>query len=154
MIGSRGGDRLTISVIGRMHPQATDFYDGNWLLSPVKIDVGSFSARIPAGLRVDELREFRQELSKAYEDFGGIAHLRSMEEWLNLAVTVHPSGRVEIHGEAVDSPGVGNRLVFCIDDIDQSYLPAIIDSLASMEHEFPVRGEQERRRRARRPATP
>ncbi|NIH83798.1 WapI family immunity protein [Amycolatopsis granulosa] len=148
-IGSSAGGSLTISVVGRMHPEAIDFDDGNWLLSPVEVVVGHFSACIPASLRADELRAFRTGLSEVYENFGGIARLQSMEGWLSLAATVHSSGRVEIDGEVIDSIGSRNKLIFRLDGIDQSYLPGIIDSLLSIENEFPVRGEEQRLRRLR-----
>ncbi|WP_205673068.1 WapI family immunity protein [Amycolatopsis nivea] len=137
-IGAAHGDRLVIDVLGRMHAGAVDFWDGNWLFSPVDLVVGGFSARVPAGLRAEELRSFREQLAKAYADFGGVARLTSMEEWLDLTVTVAKSGRVEVEGTAID--GRGNRLSFRIGELDQAELPAIIDGLASIETEFPVLG--------------
>ncbi|WP_199786035.1 MULTISPECIES: hypothetical protein [Actinomycetes] len=91
-LGARDGDRLVIEVLGRMHAGAVDFWDGNWLFSPVDLVVGGFTARVPAGLRAEELRSFRKQLAKAYADFGGVARLTSMEEWLDLTVTVAGSG--------------------------------------------------------------
>ncbi|WP_275293410.1 hypothetical protein [Amycolatopsis sp. La24] len=52
-IGAAHGDRLVIYVLGRMHTGAVDFWDGNWLFSPVDLVVGGFSARVPAGLRAE-----------------------------------------------------------------------------------------------------
>lgn len=139
-IGRKGGDRLVITVLGRMHVEAADFWDGNWLFSPVEIVVGGFTAQVPAGLRADELLSFREQLSKAYAEFGGVARLESMERWLGLTVTVEKSGRVEIEGEAIDGHGSGNQLCFEIDGLDQSDLPAIVGELSSIEAQFPVLG--------------
>ncbi|WP_020659485.1 WapI family immunity protein [Amycolatopsis benzoatilytica] len=144
-IGREHGNRLVISVLGRMHGQATDFWDGNWLLSPIEVFAGGFSGRVPAGLRTDELQSFREELENAHEDFGGVARLTSMEEWLELTVTVEKSGRVEIEGAVADGEGLGNdgtgnRLSFRIDGLDQSEVPAIIDGLSAIEDAFPVLG--------------
>ncbi|MDT8915117.1 hypothetical protein [Amycolatopsis sp. PS_44_ISF1] len=141
-LGARGGDRLVITVLGRMHAGATDFWDGNWLFSPVEITAGGFTARVPAGLRADELRTFREQLAKAYDDFGGVARLTSMEEWLELTVTVAKSGQVEVAGEAIDGNATGNKLSFRIGGLDQSGLPAILDDLSSIEAEFPVFGKR------------
>jgi hypothetical protein len=139
-IGSKTGDRLVITVSGRMHLGATDYWDGNWLFSPVEVVVGGFTARVPAGLRAEELRAFREELAKAYDDFGGVARLTSMEDWLELTVTVAKSGRVEVEGLAIDGDGTGNKLSFRIGDLDQSELPGILDALSAIEAEFPVIG--------------
>jgi hypothetical protein len=139
-IGSKTGDRLVITVSGRMHPGATDYWDGNWLFSPVEVVVGGFTARVPAGLRAEELRAFREELAKAYDDFGGVARLTSMEDWLELTVTVAKSGGVEVEGLAIDGHGTGNKLSFRIGDLDQSELPGILDALSAIEAEFPVIG--------------
>jgi hypothetical protein len=125
-----------------MHLGATDFSDGNWLFSPVDVVVGGFTARVPAGLRAEELRSFREELAKAYDDFGGVARLKSMEGWLELTMTVAASGHVGVEGVAIDGHGTGNKLTFRITELDQSELPAIIDSLTEIEAEFPVIGKR------------
>ncbi|WP_020644706.1 WapI family immunity protein [Amycolatopsis balhimycina] len=140
-IGSKTGDRVVITVVGRMHIGATDFWDGNWLFSPVDVAVGGFTARVPAGLRAEELRGFREELSKAYDDFGGVARLKSMEDWLDLTVTVAKSGQVEVEGLAIDGHGTGNKLSFRVGDLDQSELPGILDALSAIEAEYPVVGK-------------
>ncbi|WP_346056576.1 MULTISPECIES: WapI family immunity protein [Amycolatopsis] len=145
LIGSPLGDRVEITVLGRMHPGATDFDDGNWLYSPVDVVVGGFKGHIPAGLRAEELRGFREELVKAYEDFGGVARLESLEEWLSLTATVHRSGRIEVRGVARDQPGSANTLTFLLDDLDQTDLPPIIDALTAIGEAFPVLGEHGQR---------
>ncbi|GLY64533.1 hypothetical protein Atai01_11520 [Amycolatopsis taiwanensis] len=143
VIGSAAGDRVVIEVLGRMHPEANDFWDGNWLFSPVEVVTGGFTGRVPAGLRADELRSFRDELVRAYQDFGGVARLESMEDWLSLTVTVKPSGHVEIDGVAVDRMGSKNRLALHITDLDQSHLPTVIDSLTAIEEKFPAVGKRQ-----------
>ncbi|UKD51936.1 MULTISPECIES: WapI family immunity protein [Amycolatopsis] len=94
-----------IRVRGRMPAGAADFWDGNWLFSPVDLVAGGFSARVPAGLRAEELRSFREQLAKAYAGFGGLARLTSMEERLDLTATVAKSGRDEVEGAAIDGRG-------------------------------------------------
>ncbi|WP_370934338.1 hypothetical protein [Amycolatopsis sp. cg13] len=141
-IGAKAGDRLVITVLGRMHAGATDSWDGNWLFSPVDLVAGGFTARVPAGLRADELQSFREQLAKAYDGFGGVAQLTSMEKWLDLTVTVAKSGAVEVEGVAIDGHGTGNKLSFRIGELDQTHLPAILDGLSSIEEVFPVFGQR------------
>ncbi|WP_435875629.1 hypothetical protein [Nonomuraea jabiensis] len=56
---------MLIQVRGRMR---TDFWDGNWLASPAHVQVGGFTARIDAGLRVEELPGFRVALERIHAD--------------------------------------------------------------------------------------
>ncbi|MDT8912041.1 hypothetical protein [Amycolatopsis sp. PS_44_ISF1] len=68
--------------------------------------------------------------------------MTSIEEWLELTVTVAKSGRVEVAGEAIDGDATGNKLSFRIGGLDQSELPAILDDLSSIEAKFPVLGKR------------
>ncbi|ATY10595.1 hypothetical protein CU254_09065 [Amycolatopsis sp. AA4] len=137
--GAASGDRLVIAVHGRMHPGADDFWDGNWLVSPIEIVSGGFTTRLAAGLRADELREFRRELAACPES-GGSARLTSMEEWLELTVTVAPDGRVEAEGVAVADHSSGNRLSFRIEGIEYAQLAEVVAGLRAIERVYPVRG--------------
>jgi hypothetical protein len=51
LIGDRGGDHVLIRVLGRVHPDAHDFWDANWLMTPVEVVAGDFRASIEASLR-------------------------------------------------------------------------------------------------------
>jgi len=140
VVGRDSGDHVAIHVLGRMHTGADDFWDGNWLVTPVEIAVGDFSGEIGAALRAEEFRAFRQGLQKLSAAMSGQAELASMEEWLTLSVAVEPSGRLSVRGRARDRLVGGNALSFRIDDLDQSDLPAIIDALEEVEVFFPVVG--------------
>ncbi|MFI9556169.1 WapI family immunity protein [Nonomuraea endophytica] len=76
---SKQADHVEIRVIGRMHPGTADFWDGNWLTSPVLVHVGGFTAKIAAGPRSEELRDFRVDLQRVYREVRGRAVLSSME---------------------------------------------------------------------------
>lgn len=64
-------DHVMIRVLGRMHPGCTDFWDGNRLISPVRVQVGGFIAEIAAGLRTEELHSFRAGLERIYAEVKG-----------------------------------------------------------------------------------
>ena len=139
VIGGSERERVSIHVLGRMHPGASDYWDGNWLVSPIEVAVGGFTGRIGAGLRTEELRTFREGLEVLYEALEGEARLDSMEDWLSLTCRGTGLGHVDVAGSARDEPGVGNELNFHF-SIDQTYLPSIIDSLKDLEDTFPVLG--------------
>jgi len=139
-VGDPSGDHISIRVLGRLHPGADDFWDGNWLATPIEAVVGKFQGKVGASLRADELRSFRDALRILYATLTGEAVLKSMEEWLTLRIAAASRGRLEVTGTLLDRPGDGNQLIFKIDDLDQSYLPRIIDSLDEVETFFPVLG--------------
>src|SRR6184192_855386 len=85
-----------LRVLGRMHPGCDDYWDGNWLVSPITARVGGFTAQIGASLRVEELQAFRLGLQRLYERLHGEAVLCSMEDWVNLAVRCEPNGSLAV----------------------------------------------------------
>ncbi len=139
VVGGSERERVAIRVLGRMHPGATDYWDGNWLLSPIEVAVGGFVGRAQAGLRTEELRSFREGLEKLYKTLEGEARLDSMEEWLSLDCRGDGLGHVEVRGSVRDEPGVGNELTFRL-SLDQTFLPPIITSLSGVEAVYPVLG--------------
>lgn len=92
LIGGRGGDHVLIRVLGRVHPDAHDFWDANWLMTPVEVVAGDFLASIGASLRAEEIHEFRSGLTRVYESPQGEATLQSMEGWLSLRVSIDGPG--------------------------------------------------------------
>jgi hypothetical protein len=138
----RDRDGVRVRILGRMHPGAEDYDDGNWLVTPVQIRVGGFSGEIGADLRADEFKRFRQELERVYATLSGSAALASMDGWLSLNVSCLANGSLKVEGTASDRPGLGNSLEFKIPDMDQSFLPPLIDSLRDCERAYPVLGER------------
>jgi hypothetical protein len=139
-VGDPAGDHISIRVLGRLHPGTDDFWDGNWLATPIEAVVGNFQGKVGASLRAEELRSFRDALRVLYATLNGKAVLESMEEWLTLRIAATSSGRLEVTGTLVDRLGDGTQLMFTIHDLDQSCLPRIIDALDEVETFFPVLG--------------
>ncbi|MBB6350305.1 WapI family immunity protein [Nonomuraea muscovyensis] len=138
----RESDHVLIQVRSRMHPGSTDFWDGNWLTSPIHVRVGGFTARINAGLRVDELRDFRVALERVYAEVKGSATLSSMEHWIELTAECHPTGSLSISGTLADDPGMRNTLDFVIEGLDQTDIPPLVDALVAVEERFPILGRE------------
>jgi hypothetical protein len=95
IVGDPAYDHLSIIVLGRLHPGADDFWDGNWLATPIEAVVGKFQGKVGASLRADELRSFRDALKILSTTLDGEAVLKSMEEWLTLRVAITSRGRME-----------------------------------------------------------
>ena len=123
-----------------MHPRASDYWDGNWLITDIVVEVGSFHGELRAALRADELQRFRRQLEELYRTVSGTARLESMEDWIDLVVKVDAFGHVTIDGQLQDRAGAGNRLAFEIGNLDQSDLPPLIEGLVATEAAYPVLG--------------
>ena len=138
VVGRVDSDQLKVRVLGRMHPGSDDFWDCNWLLSPISAQLGGFVAEIGAGLRVEELQRFRRGLEAIHRQLRGEATLTSMEQWISLTVQCRPNGSLSVTGTLADDLGTGNTLAFRIVGLDQTDLPAMRDALASIERAYPV----------------
>jgi hypothetical protein len=122
-----------------MHPDDRDYWDGNWLVSPIEVRAGAFTASVLAGLRVEELQSFRQEVELLLRGHADTARLASMEEWLSLSL--HRRGdALDVCGVVTDSPGQGSRLEFPVEGVMVSDLLSLIEELRSVEAAFPVLG--------------
>lgn len=140
LVGREMGDHLAIRVLGRMHPGADDFWDGNWLVTPLDLVVGDFHGTVSAALRVEELEALHEQLVRVHESLSGNAELVSMEGWLHLSIAVAPSGALEVSGRARDRLGRGNELAFHVDGLDQSDLPEVIEALDEIRVFYPIVG--------------
>lgn len=140
VVGSLGSDHVAVRVLGRESDADDDYWDGNWLITPIRIKAGRFSGELPADLRTEEFVRFRRELQEVYSSLAGEAVLSSLDGWINLTVKCESNGSLTVSGEANDHPGTGNKLEFEIGGLDQSYLPPLIDALLEVEVAFPTVG--------------
>jgi hypothetical protein len=106
----------------------------------VEVVAGAFRGFVSAALRADELQSFRDAIKRLDDSLQGEAVLSSMEDWLNLRITVDRAGHLEVSGNVSDRPGVGNQLTFTIDGLDQSYLRHVLEGLDAILAAFPVVG--------------
>ena len=143
VVGSLGSDHVAVRVIGRERNASGDYWDGNWLVTPISIKAGRFRGELPADLRAEEFVRFRRELQEVYSSLAGEAVLASLDGWISLTVRCEPNGSLNVSGTANDRPGTGNKLEFEIEGLDQSHLPPIIDGLLEVEAAFPVIGSPE-----------
>jgi hypothetical protein len=141
VLGSLDADHLAIVVHGRAHPGATDYWDGNWVRSTLRVRAGGFTAHVTADLRTDEIHRFGEELKFIDDNLSGGAVLQSMEDWIALSITCTPNGSLDVSGEVMDQPGLGNRLAFELHDLDQTRLSTWLSQVSEIESRFPVIGE-------------
>jgi hypothetical protein len=139
-IRAEGGGFLNITLLGRSHPGAADYWDGNWLRAAVKVEAGGFRGSVSGDLRANELAQFLHQFAGLQKSLQGTAKFETMEGWLSIQVTGDGRGHMEFRCTVLDEPGVGNSLD-CTLASDQSFTATTIAELAEAVQEFPVVGK-------------
>jgi hypothetical protein len=140
-LGGEPPDLLALTVYGRVHPDASDFWDGNWVSCTAEVSAGAFRGTLGGSIRTDELVDFHRALSGLYERLDGEVVFQTMEGWIDFRVTANRRGRVEVRGRLIDDRAAGNALEFRL-SFDQTFLPPIIARLREAEERFPVVGDR------------
>jgi hypothetical protein len=146
-IGGEESEFLSITVLGRSHPECNDFWDGNWLRARVEIAVGGFRALVICDLRSEELRQFHCDLARLQETTRGVAEFFTMERWLFLRVVGDGRGHVLFQCKVNDNAGIGNTLS-CELNVDQTFVRLFLGQLAIALQVYPVVGEEEEIRKS------
>jgi hypothetical protein len=140
-IGRERGDHLVLRVLGRQHPGANDYWDGNWLVTPAELVVGCLGARHPnMSLRADTLLWLRQGLGVMHQSLVGEVEISSVDGYGDLSIAIDGRGHLKVEGTLVDDPAKRNVLSFEIPDLDQTDLAPMIAALDEMLVAYPVLG--------------
>lgn len=144
VVGRPDGEHVELEVVRRERPQASDFWDGNWLSCQVSLRVGSFSARYLAALRAEEFERWLKAAQALSRTLQGEATFHTLEGQLLLSISsVGSLGGLRVTGEARDQAGTGNRLRFALGDFDQTELPGLLGALEDVVRTYPVVGRPE-----------
>jgi hypothetical protein len=136
--GQSEHERIEVEVVRYERPAAGEYYDDNWLTTQIRVRAGGFRGQVDAAVLTGELGAFLTALRPLYETLRGSAEFSTMEQQLRLRLTGDGKGHIELNGEVLDHPGIGNRLHFTL-QLDQSQLGASIHELEKVTAEFPVR---------------
>jgi hypothetical protein len=121
-IGGSNREHVIVHPTRRERPEASDYWDGNWVYATVKVAARAFRGEFEAQLRAEEFVRFRDQLQVLYETLNGGAKFETMEGWLTVDIQGDGKGHFRAGCIAVDQPGIGNRLTFGL-DFDQTELP-------------------------------
>jgi hypothetical protein len=127
-------------VHGRQFPDAQDADDGNWLRVTGHCGASGASIWVQGSiLMVTDIERFGRECRSLYEGKSDRAGLEPFEPVLRIGLkatdqTGHIRADVEITPEHLTQK---HRMQF---EIDQSYLPEIIEQCAAVVTAYPVRG--------------
>ena len=138
-VGGERSEFLALTLLGRSHPAARDYWDGNWVRAAVEVIAGGFRGKVDGDLRAEELSAFHRDLAPLVETLAGEASFTTMEDWLSIVATGNGRGQIELRCEIRDQPGIGNTLAFRL-ALDQTYLGPLVAQLAQATRAFPVIG--------------
>jgi hypothetical protein len=110
----------------------------DWLVSRVEARVagGEFTAFVSGQLRAEEFVVFSNQLKELYRTLAGKAHFSTMERWVDVLFTGNRLGQIEVECVIRDYNKSYNKLSFRL-DLEQSYIPDILKSLARVTQQFP-----------------
>lgn len=138
-IGEIEGEQLTLTLSGREVPDATDFWDGNWLRCTAEVASGAFRGRLEGSIRRDEIAEFHREVQVLHERLTGEAVFETMEAWLSIRLIGDGRGHIEARCRICDDIAFGNTLHSRF-SFDQTSLLHLARDLAVALHAYPVVG--------------
>ena len=140
ILGAERGDHVRVEVTGRAHPEASDFWDGNWVNTRISARAGGFRGGASAFLRTTDFADFREQLHTLHQRLTGEAVFETLEGWLAIRVVGDGRGHMDTRVTLTDEPGVGNKLLFAVPDLDQTHIFDTIAHLCEIEEMYPTIG--------------
>ncbi len=129
---------LHIETINRQFSDSYDFWDGNWL--NVKVECVAPGSKITVQgsiLRIDELESWKSECQVLYKSLKGTADLKTLEPNLNVHISAESGGHIKV--EVDITPDHLNQKHLISFDLDQSFLPSLINQIDKIIETFPIR---------------
>ncbi|MBD8028705.1 hypothetical protein H9636_18930 [Ureibacillus sp. Re31] len=132
--------KVEIDVLAREYPNSSDYWDGNWVISNVKVEIPGYYVDFNASLRTDEIRDFLNDLKSMNRYLTGKAILKNLESIIHFEGEMDKLGHIDWSGETCYPAGSGAVLTFEFVS-NQSYLEDLIKELEDITYVYPVIGE-------------
>jgi hypothetical protein len=129
---------LQIWVHSRQFPEATDYWDGNWI--NVTVHCGAKGADVwtsGAIIHLPEIKGWADACEQMYKTLSGEAKLDCMEPELSIEMKMREQGHIEM--EVYITPDhliQEHRFRF---EIDQSYLTELVNGCRAVLEAYPIR---------------
>lgn len=131
---------VEIDILSREYPDSTDYWDGNWVISNVKVQIPGYYVDFNANLRTDEIRNFLNDLKLMNSQLSGKAKLKNLDSFINFDCAMNKLGHINWSGETCYPAGSGAVLNFEFVS-NQSYLEDLIKELEDINYVYPVIGK-------------
>src|ERR1051326_139556 len=134
---------LSVWVLGRQFPQATDYWDGNWLNIVAHCASGGAAVTVSGPIiHFGELATLSKELAKVDENVSGTAELPTMEPELRLDFVCDRTGHVQVTCKITpDNLKQSHRFIF---EIDQTHLGPMVRQCDEILKQHPVRNPEQK----------
>ncbi len=130
---------LKLWVYARQFPEATDYWDANWLLATAHCGGQGASVDVyGAFLHTSELKRWLNEVESLHRSLSGQAELATMEPELKVQLTAGERGHVCAKVEITPNH-LSQEHRFHL-ELDQSYLPTLAWQLRQVLKAFPIVG--------------
>lgn len=139
LLGVLDGPHLIVQPTRRAHPNADDYWDGNWLLAAIRVLCGGRRLEYEASLRAEEFVAFHAGVRRLLNHPEGTAGFKTMERWLRIHIHGDGQGHFRADCGATGRPGLDRQIDFTF-DVDRAALPPVVSGLDAIVAAFPVRG--------------
>jgi hypothetical protein len=139
ILGKESSEYLEIYADNFAYPDSTDFWDGNWIETRIKIKVGGFTGNYSAQIRNVDFLDLKNGLERLYNQLDGYANFNCLEEYLQIKIKGDGLGHFLADCIANDNPGIrGHELKFSI-DFDQTEIHRMTKMIDDLLIEFPIK---------------
>jgi hypothetical protein len=129
---------FSLWVFGRQFPEATDYWDGNWLNVRARVEAPGAVVEVDGPfVSVPELASFAKQLEALHATVVGEAGLRCLEP--NLEIAIRPGSRGNVVAKIMVTPDHMTQSHEFEFDLDQSYLGPFLDGCKHVLSRWPVR---------------
>jgi hypothetical protein len=129
---------LRLWIHGRQFPDATDFWDGNWLRVTACCAYANSTVTAQGSfVHLRELVALLRGCQRLYESLQGRAGLDCIEPNLHVEFAAETGGHIRIELEI--TPDHMKESHKYVDAIDQTFLPPVISACRCILEEYPVR---------------
>ena len=133
---------LHLWIHGRQFPDATDYWDGNWLrVTAYYVSPNAMVRAQGAIVHLSELASFLRACERLHESLEGEAALECMEPNLSVTLIAQWNGAITTR-VAITPDQLSERHEF-EETLDQSYLPTIISGSRAILAAYPLQATNE-----------
>jgi hypothetical protein len=130
---------LSLWVHGRAYEESADYWDGNWMrVTAFCRYPGAWTSTEGTILHLREVMSLLQGCEKVFDTLKGNAALDCMEPNLKFEINSTGSGHLAVRISI--TPDHMTQSHSYSDELDQTFLPAIIAGCRSILAKYPIRG--------------
>jgi hypothetical protein len=138
IVGSEDSEHVSASFGDRPYADSSVSFDRNLVAVRIDVAIRPFTGSYDALWLVECFPRFGTQLQHLYSDLDGTAEFApDYDRSLTLRFAGDGIGHISIEGEACPNPATGPWLRFGLPGIDQTYLPAMIDTFAELATTYP-----------------